>query len=299
MAFKNLDYDTRREIHKLEKLIHKRINAKSAKLFNTNCIRERLCPKSIKKCGKIQHTWTVVEKILRQRASDSERKEQGISEEYERKWLEYSQEKEEDVIRITSEYLEREARRYENVIQARHQKKLWNLNGGPVRNEETKDGYVNLSKKTLTEKQKQLLNYGLKCHYIKQPKKEAKRMETEVLIDRLLRLQEENVVTLSSTVVDELVGESGRQRGSFRSNILTKDLKEAAEQLRKDKDIIVRKGDKAAVYVIMDTDEYNEKMDRILGDTSKFQKLNKDPTFSLKNKINALVKKYLLFQGKR
>ena len=116
-------------------------------------------------------------------------------------------------------------------------------------------------------------------------------METEVLIDKLLQLQEENVVTLSPTVVDELVGESGRQRGSFRSNILTKDLKEAAEQLRNNKDIIVRRGDKAAIYVIMDTEEYNEKMDRIFGDTNKFQKLLKDPTDRLIVKINILVKK--------
>ena len=291
MEIRNLDSNTRREIHKIENILHKRINAKSAKIFNTNCLREKLCPKSIKKSGTTQRTWTGVEKILRQRITESERKEKEINDEYERKWIVFSQEHGEDTIRKASEYIDHEARRYENIIQARHNKKLWNLNRGPVRNEEIKDGYINLSKATLTKNQKTLLNYGLKCHYIKRPKPGAKRMETEVLIDKLLQLQEENVVTLSPTVVDELVGESGRQRGSFRSNILTKDLKEAAEQLRNNKDIIVRRGDKAAIYVIMDTEEYDEKMDRIFGDTNKFQKLQKDPTDRLKVKINTLVKK--------
>ena len=290
MDIRNLDISTRKEIQKLENTIHKRINAKSAKLFNTNCLREKLCPKSIKKSGKTLRAWAGVEKILRQRIAESERKEQEISEEYERKWTVFSQKHREDIVRKASEHIERETRRYENIIQARHSKKLWKLNGGPVRNEETKDGYINLSKVTLTKNQKILLNYGLKCHYIKKPKPEEKRMETEVVIDKLLQLQEENVVTLTPTVVDELVGESGRQRGSFRSNILTKDLKEAAEQLRSNKDIIVRRGDKSAVYVIMDTEEYNEKMDRILGDTNKFQKLQKDPTIQLKSKMNTLVR---------
>ena len=75
MAFRNYDISTRREIHKLENIVHKRINAKNAKLFNLNCIRERLCPKSISNRGQTQRTWAGVERILRQRASESERKE--------------------------------------------------------------------------------------------------------------------------------------------------------------------------------------------------------------------------------
>ena len=116
MAFRNLEYNTRKDVRKLENILHKRINAKNAKLFNINCLRERLCPKSIKNSGNAQRTWTGVERLLRQRIKESERKEEETNEEYQGKWAEFSQEHEENTIRITMEYLEREARRYENIV---------------------------------------------------------------------------------------------------------------------------------------------------------------------------------------
>ena len=64
---------------------------------------------------------------------------------------------------------------------------------------------------------------------------------------------------------------------------------EAAKELRSNPDIIIRKGDKAAVYVIMKKSEYNEKMNGILLDSSKFQRLVKDPTQELKKKMSRLV----------
>ena len=99
MDIRDLDFNTRKEIQKLENIIHKRINAKSANLFNNNCLRERLCPISIKKSGKTHRTWAGVERILRQRIDETERKEQEISEEYDRKWTVFSQEHGEDIIR--------------------------------------------------------------------------------------------------------------------------------------------------------------------------------------------------------
>ncbi|XP_076051515.1 uncharacterized protein LOC143031487 [Oratosquilla oratoria] len=51
----------------------------------------------------------------------------------------------------------------------------------------------------------------------------------------------------------------------------------------------VAKADKAATYVLMDTSEYLEKIDTILNDTTKFKRINKDPTESLKKKISQLT----------
>ena len=64
---------------------------------------------------------------------------------------------------------------------------------------------------------------------------------------------------------------------------------EDAKELRNNPDIIIRKGDKSAVYVVMKKEEYFEKMDNILLNTSKFQRLNKDPTMDLKKKMSRLV----------
>ncbi|XP_076037031.1 uncharacterized protein LOC143022617 [Oratosquilla oratoria] len=63
---------------------------------------------------------------------------------------------------------------------------------------------------------------------------------------------------------------------------------EAANQLRADPNITIRRADKTAAYVLIETDEYLQKLDQILGDTSKFKKITKDPTESLKKKLNQL-----------
>ncbi|XP_076039459.1 uncharacterized protein LOC143024531 [Oratosquilla oratoria] len=42
----------------------------------------------------------------------------------------------------------------------------------------------------------------------------------------------------------------------------------------------------SAAYVLIETDEYLQKLDQILGDTTKFKKISKNPTESLKMKLN-------------
>ena len=63
----------------------------------------------------------------------------------------------------------------------------------------------------------------------------------------------------------------------------------AAKDLREDDRIVVRRADKSAIYVIMDKSEYLEKMNTILSDDSKFEKITKDTTDSLKAKVNRLI----------
>ena len=175
------------------------------------------------------------------------------------------------------------------ITETRIDKKLYLLNNGPVRNSSISDGYVNLSGEDLTEPQKKFLNLGLKCHYLSKPHIETKRIETEVLIDKLQKLQIEGKIRLSTTIAQELVGESGRDRNRYESSILTKELREAAKELRSRNDLIVRRGDKSAVYVVMRRDDYDDKMDNIFNDTTKFVKLDQDPTDKLRKRITALT----------
>ena len=50
------------------------------------------------------------------------------------------------------------------------------------------------------------------------------------------------------------------------------------QNLRKNKDIVVTKPDKGNGVVILDRKRYNNPIEKIISDTSKFEKLNKDPT---------------------
>ena len=59
--------------------------------------------------------------------------------------------------------------------------------------------------------------------------------------------------------------------------------------LTKNKDIVITKPDKENGVVILDRKLYNNAIEEIISDTSKFEKLNKDPTL----KREASLKRYL------
>ena len=52
----------------------------------------------------------------------------------------------------------------------------------------------------------------------------------------------------------------------------------ALRNLRKNKDIVVTKADKGNGVVILDRKLYNNAIEEIISDSSKFEKLNEDPT---------------------
>ena len=70
----NLNEDNKRKFRKYETCCLNIINATKATCFNENCIREKLCPKSLKNCGRAKLTWSGVEKILHQRNEDNKKK---------------------------------------------------------------------------------------------------------------------------------------------------------------------------------------------------------------------------------
>ena len=62
-----------------------------------------------------------------------------------------------------------------------------------------------------------------------------------------------------------------------------------AKELRENENIIIRKADKTAVYVLMPRDEYLQKMETILNDPSKFCRIPKDTTATLKAQVNRIL----------
>ena len=71
--------------------------------------------------------------------------------------------------------------------------------------------------------------------------------------------------------------------------ILTPRLRAAARELKENDDIVIRKADKGAIYVILDKDAYIKKIDEVLSDRSKFKPISRNPTDSLKTKINKII----------
>ncbi|XP_076030410.1 uncharacterized protein LOC143018709 [Oratosquilla oratoria] len=168
-------------------------------------------------------------------------------------------------------------------------RKLASLYGGPVEVPKPVDQFLNLSSITLTEMQRKFLNLGLNCHYISRPSPLAKRIELEMLIDDIQRLEREKKVTTHPDLQAEFIREANTSRGHTRSSLLTPELRAAAKELKDNNNIVIRRADKSPIFVLLDKEDYLSKMSLILDDTTKFKKITRNPTDGLKVKLNRLI----------
>ena len=156
---------------------------------------------------------------------------------------------------------------------------------------ESQSRYLNISQHVLTSQQHDFLSLGYKCHVKTKFDPLRKKAELEVLYDSLEKLQERGVIGLGDNLKPLMVAESTKNRNMDRSNLLTRELRQAAKELRENKEIILRKADKSSSYVIMDRSVYKSKLDEILQDESKFRKITRNPLTELKTKLNKLIKR--------
>ena len=75
----------------------------------------------------------------------------------------------------------------------------------------------------------------------------------------------------------------------YNKDVLTKEEYQAVEQFNSNEEIVVRKADKSNTFVILDRQDYHEKLLSLVSDETKFTKLRKDTTDSLKSKLNQLI----------
>ena len=176
-----------------------------------------------------------------------------------------------------------------HVSKLRISKKLSKLYGGSITLPEESHAFVNLSSVKLSEAQTRFLDLGLNCHFQSSYDQFDKKTEIELLYRDIRRLQDENKVEVDPRLKDQLVAESSKRRGSTHSKLLTKEMREAAKELREDDRVIVRRADKSSMYVVMDRNDYLRKMQDILDDESKFEKIDTDPTAKLKADVNRII----------
>ncbi len=73
---------------------------------------------------------------------------------------------------------------HKNSIIRANQRKLVKLNGENIKHPHPIKCYINLTKKTLTADQEELLDMGLNCHIMSKPRKFRKRLECEILLEQ-------------------------------------------------------------------------------------------------------------------
>ena len=207
-----------------------------------------------------------------------------------RKWQ--NMETSEDMRQSVNNELSRLRTQHRQGVECRSITKLSKLYGGNIKLPRPTCGYVNLVPGLeLTQDQEELLNFGLNCHFNVKPRKHRKRIELEVLLDNIHSLEKAGKVTTTTDLQSHLITEASKERGPFRSSLVHQRHIEAAKQLKSNENIIIRRADKTAAFVIMRKEEYLNKMDNILSDTTKFKKITRNPTDTIKKKINTIIKK--------
>ena len=71
---------------------------------------------------------------------------------------------------------------------------------------------------------------------------------------------------------------------------LTKQEREALEDLKKDDDIVILPADKGRMTVVMDKSDYTNKAKTLINDTNTYQPLDTDPSKTTVNRINKKLK---------
>ena len=193
----------------------------------------------------------------------------------------------------------------DNVIKTRIVKKLNNLyhdcsipnvNKSICLKQQT-DAFINLSSYELSTDEREYLNLGLNCHIQPKYEKVKKQTNIEILYQNLLELESKKTIDMKQEIADRLRSEGTKHRNPRHTSILTDALKTAARNLKSNDDIVIRRADKSAVYVIMNKSEYVQKVNTLLDDPSKFKCISSNPTDQLKKKANKLIETVNAVQG--
>ena len=100
-------------------------------------------------------------------------------------------------------------------------------------------------------------------------------------------LSQSHSLALKAEVTDIL-----KNTTQSKSNLTKEELK-AINNLRRDQSIIITPADKGKALVIMDKDEYVQKMEEKLADVTTYVRIEKDPTLEIKDKLAGQLQKLL------
>ncbi|XP_072037290.1 uncharacterized protein [Amphiura filiformis] len=143
---------------------------------------------------------------------------------------------------------------------------------------------INLSKFKLTEPQTKVLAKGL--NYAVSP--------TDVCTDEFVLATElacKNLAHSEAVQLRSKVASTLRSSKPPKSNVSNQERK-AINVLKKEDSIVILPADKGKATVVLDKQEYNEKVDSMLSDTKTYEELTSDPTQKYKRKLVAILSRF-------
>ena len=180
----------------------------------------------------------------------------------------------------------------EKELTVKHSNKLCRLYGSTLYQKQDICSVINLSNCQIPSNIESIFSLGMNCHLKQKFNYVQRKIEIEKLYERINR----NVNDKLIIVQDDEKLKCDLKRHGLRDmhnhqpkDILTKQQYESIKDFRDNKDITIRKADKSNIFVILNRDTYINKVKSILEDTSKFQKLERDPTDKIKKSLSHLV----------
>ena len=288
--------EARTLVRKIENISKKINNCDIAVVFNTMCIKENLLPKytNIRLHDRAvqQKTFTndFRKKLVEEQSQLKKTQAKALRAVLAETILLYEEfTVDHDLKQRTLTALNSIAASHLQVGQTRIMKKLSRLYDGPLAIPKPQDSFINLSSVVLTDAQVEFLNLGINCHLTPKFSLVNKKTHIALLFDSLCSLEREGKISIDPNLQEQLQAESTKIRHRPTTGLLSPRLREAAQQLRDNENIIIRRADKAMTYVILDRATYLSKCSDILQDTSKFVQISRNPTASLKSKVNSLL----------
>ena len=190
------------------------------------------------------------------------------------------------------EFLYRSIAKLENELTAKHTSKLCRLYGGNLYQKQDDCSFINLSDYDIPDNIKAVFSLGMNFHLKQKFNYTQRKIELEKLYENIPRNVKDNQIVIQDDerLRCDLKKHGLRNMHSHQADdILTREQHATIKEFRSNDNIIIRKADKSNTYVVFNSDTYNSKVNSILSDATKFEKLEKDPSHKIKKSINNLV----------
>ena len=293
------------EVRKLEKVSSKLCKSECRVLFNSLCVRENLLPNysNIKLHNEATKREPITlkfrQQLVQRELENAEAEKSSLEKDHNERTASLRATMDKTVLDPILASIIINVTKLEVDTKLRMSRKLNKLyNATVVLPDNTKEAYINISDYTLTEHEQNLLNLGLNCHIQSPVDKYKRRVELEIFYEQILNLKQSKTVEISPNLQEQLRAEGSRHPSNCHSDILTPELRSAAKSLRENPDIVIRRADKSNIFVILNKTDYTKKIDDVLKDGSKFQKITKNPCDQIKSKINKLIDRTVTETGK-
>ena len=190
--------------------------------------------------------------------------------------------------------LEKAVNKCHNYVVATHTKKLRNLGISPFKFMTPSDVIFNLSDYVLTDKEKSLLALGLD---FKLPCFKPNFVQYFLPFEKLAKYiklsnLEPKAFDYFRLSLKNLAYQTWFSLSKNWFPFFNKDDFTILKKLAQNKNLVICKPDKGRGVVILNRDDYDKKMDDILSDTTKFQKVDEVP-YMLANKMEDKINRYL------